>query len=1451
MNGGHDAKGANLCDANNKIIKFNEVVDFTNKHIPDSFSVYVDGGSVSASDGWILPLVTGKGTNYDYGYAYYKYSKADNRFHYTGVGCDRIGIFMGPVSNPQTSKFNPGDNLMFVMGHSANFMPRDIQQDKQWHVYSSNTELLNDLSVYDYVIRGVAPTFWWTTNGNTWIDDIKFGYASYTNIYRDGTVVHSGYDSDFEDTSATDKAKPNKPTNLAVTKLGTNANLTWDGANDNGTTYNYTADSTTYMTKTKSALSAPKPVTLTTGMKGYAVVVDNNPNTVVTSATPTTTATTLASPLVEGNHYAHVASIDNAGNVSDTQTLNFDMIAPKIALTPNLTSGVSNQDLSVSVKSIDSESGVKSVTLPDGTVVNGDTATFNVTKNGVYTVKSIDNAGNETTQSIPIGGTGASVSIDKTAPTITATFDKADGWTNQNITVTVKATDTESGVDKLTLADGTEVKGDTATFSVKSNGTYRITAYDKAGNSSYKDIDISAGASGLGIDKLAPDLDVSSDTTSWTNKPITLTAKAEDFDSGIKSIILPDGTSVPGVLATYKVSQNGTYTFKGIDNAGNTTTSDIEVKIIDVNKPTLNLTIDDNATWTKDDVTINAKALDSESGIKSITLPDGKEVPSDSTTFKANGNGTYKFKTIDNAGNVVEQSIDVKCIDKTSPTVPDISGIASDGLDKWRNTDYIPSVKMSNTSTSSGTKEIQYQIVDKTTGKVIKDWSTFVTGKTAISNEGISNINFRTVSNSGVISDSIGTTVKIDKTKPVATATCDNSQWTNQGIGVNVTCNDTLSGIASVKLPDGKITTLQNATYLAMANGTYSFVITDNAGNSQTVSGTVSKMDTTKPNTLKINNVPSSDWMNTDYTPNIDVTSDGISSGIKEIDYRLIDVATGKVTKDWSKYTKGQTVISDEGITKMEIKAITNSGTESDISTLTAKIDKTKPVLTVSNITPNNSLKTGLDYRIDSSDALSGLVSVDLPNGTQLTKFPTDIAINKSGDFKVTAKDNAGNIQECTLTISDKLNSNRNNIESAIDTGIDKWKPNNESVPEDLKKIVEDSVGTGYNVTISDWNLQPSTENDFGNVTATVTVDDGNGNKLVVPVNKQIDKVVQTVTSAKQKLSEHIGDLIATNSTTKQDLIEQIKKYVINPDITVDIDNFDKKNSTMEASGVITGVATFTDKNGDSATLDLNLTITKLAETLEDAESIIKANIGKIKVDNDTTDKTILDQVKQYLYTDELAPSIKDFKIDKATDKATGDAKCTIVITNKEGKSIEIPFDGIIDKLSQTMDSAVSDINAHIGELVVDNNTTEADLITQISKYITNTNLKPTIDNFDKIKADYAKTGKIDFKLNLTDTSTNKSSSSNMDLSITKLVQTEQPIVVPYAIDSDKEVTPTEPTISQVVADITDGDFQQAKEDITSLPKTSGYAVISITSITAILIILGICYIVIKRRKRA
>lgn len=118
------------------------------------------------------------------------------------------------------------------------------------------------------------------------------------------------------DASAQDFAKPNKPS-VSIS----NNNFTWS-ATDNGSTYKYYVESYSKNDTTSSGLldkSTTKSLTVTTGVKSYRYILDNDENTKVTTSTGTkTTSTSLA---LDGSHkYLHIIAIDGAGNVSDTTT---------------------------------------------------------------------------------------------------------------------------------------------------------------------------------------------------------------------------------------------------------------------------------------------------------------------------------------------------------------------------------------------------------------------------------------------------------------------------------------------------------------------------------------------------------------------------------------------------------------------------------------------------------------------------------------------------------------------------------------------------------------------------------------------------------------------------------------------------------------------------------------------------------------------------------------------------------------------------------------------------------------------------------------------------------------------------------------------------------------------------------------------------------------------------
>ena len=159
--------------------------------------------------------------------------------------------------------------------------------------------------------------------------------------------------------------------------------------------------------------------------------------------------------------------------------------------------GYTNQDKVIIKLTVKNAKGIKEIQCPDGTKKGENTTEttieYEVTKNGTYTFKVIDNENKEETRDIIID------KIDKDAPTsCTITAEVKDGA----IEVTTTAEDAEtrsdgtsnkSGLGKYECYVKGEKKGESTdgTFKIEnlSSGTYSVyvIAYDKAGNSKQSD----------------------------------------------------------------------------------------------------------------------------------------------------------------------------------------------------------------------------------------------------------------------------------------------------------------------------------------------------------------------------------------------------------------------------------------------------------------------------------------------------------------------------------------------------------------------------------------------------------------------------------------------------------------------------------------------------------------------------------------------------------------------------------------------------------------------------------------------------------------------------------------------------------------------------------------------------------------------------------------------------
>ena len=117
------------------------------------------------------------------------------------------------------------------------------------------------------------------------------------------------------DNSAMDTTAPNTPTiNISGTDIVFSAT-------DNGTTYNHKIEA--YAKNNMSTPIATSNITtstVTSGMKEYRYIFDNSSTTKVTGANSTAT-TSSSITYSEAKRYLHIAAVDNAGNISETVTI--------------------------------------------------------------------------------------------------------------------------------------------------------------------------------------------------------------------------------------------------------------------------------------------------------------------------------------------------------------------------------------------------------------------------------------------------------------------------------------------------------------------------------------------------------------------------------------------------------------------------------------------------------------------------------------------------------------------------------------------------------------------------------------------------------------------------------------------------------------------------------------------------------------------------------------------------------------------------------------------------------------------------------------------------------------------------------------------------------------------------------------------------------------------------
>lgn len=394
---------------------------------------------------------------------------------------------------------------------------------------------------------------------------------------------------------------------------------------------------------------------------GAEVTIGNNyrPNG---SPVPFSTSFVIPTSISPGQHMIQLWAADDKGNMSVPVTVYFtvgaDTTPPDATHTINPSSWTSG-NVTISITATDSQSGLKSITLPNGQVVTSATTSYTATNNGDYKFVLADNVGNSRNYIVNISN------IDRTTPNIVVD-PQTSNWAKET-QVKVNITDSQSGVKyyKYAITDSKDTPSSWSSNIASVNGTITINteaekylhiiAEDNVGNITSDNI-----FGPYYIDRTAPSINANPQNCDWTQET-QVQVNFTDGGAGFKQYryAITDSRNSPTTWSDYITKSTDTIMINtetekylhiiAEDNIGNISEDIVNGPyFIDRTNPTIQV-LGDLQTIVIDELTLDLEATDIPSGVETFKL-DGEVIFNGNHTFYKNG--THTLEAIDKAGNI-------------------------------------------------------------------------------------------------------------------------------------------------------------------------------------------------------------------------------------------------------------------------------------------------------------------------------------------------------------------------------------------------------------------------------------------------------------------------------------------------------------------------------------------------------------------------------------------------------------------------------------------------------------------------------------------------------------------------------------------------------------------------------------------------------------------------------
>lgn len=352
---------------------------------------------------------------------------------------------------------------------------------------------------------------------------------------------------------------------------------------------------------------------------------------------------------------------DAAGNIAwaSLRIDKIDKTAPVVTVS-GLAATWTNEPMTVRVfASDDNGLAAEAYSYDEGKTWTAD-ASHTYTKNGSYTIRVKDAAGNVANEPIEVRF------IDMTAPSLSV-GGAPDGWVNEAVNITLTASDDVSGLAQYPYSfDGGDTWSALPTFSIWDNGILDLAVRDAAGNITRETLVIGT------IDTTPPsEFSILGIPTEWTADDVRLTlTNVSDTGSGLAKDAYNWNNEGWSNRRGYTVTKNGLVTVQVRDKAGNITRKEATVSFLDKDGPSITEISGIPQDWQKEPATVTVMALDEGVGLalEAYSFDDGATWQSDPTAVFTEPQAVG-LKVRDKAGNITYQPFVVKNVDAHPPTL--------------------------------------------------------------------------------------------------------------------------------------------------------------------------------------------------------------------------------------------------------------------------------------------------------------------------------------------------------------------------------------------------------------------------------------------------------------------------------------------------------------------------------------------------------------------------------------------------------------------------------------------------------------------------------------------------------------------------------------------------------------------------------------------------------------